>query len=152
MRALLFTACILWGAGAAAPVLRADNLTPPPMPPAQAEVYVKVTSRVLAPCCWSQPVRTHQSEAAEKVRAEVVNYVREGLGEQEIFSRLADEYGERILGEPRGARGTVAIVTPFAMLAAGLAILTQALFRLARRRPAALPYNGPLPEIPENEL
>jgi cytochrome c-type biogenesis protein CcmH/NrfF len=149
-----FIALAIWfvcGAGASALALQSTNLAPPPMPRAQAEIYAHVTSRVFAPCCWSQPVQTHQSDAAEKVRAEVVAYIRQGAGEQEIFDGLAAEYGERILGEPRGARNTVAFVTPFVILVGGLGAMTYALFRLSRRRPRPAAYTGLLPDLPESD-
>lgn len=129
-----------------------DNLVPPPMPRAQAEIYDRVTSRVIAPCCWSQPVNIHQSEAATKVRAEIIAYLRQGDDEQQIYSRLASEYGERILGEPRGTRGTVAYVTPFVILGISLAGLALALFRIARRKPRQALHSGPLPDISDLEL
>jgi cytochrome c-type biogenesis protein CcmH/NrfF len=130
---------------------QSDNLVPPPMPPAQAEIYAHVTSRVLAPCCWSQPVQIHQSEAAGKVRAEVIAFIRQGHDEREIFDRLAAEYGERILGEPRGAKGTVAYVTPFVILGLSLACLGIALLRISRRRPRlSFRDGGPLPDLPDD--
>ena len=151
--ALVF--CFVCCCGATALAQQTSNLVPPPMPRAQAEIYARVTSRVLAPCCWSQPVQIHQSEAAEKVRAEVIAYISQGDGEEEIFSRLAAEYGERILGEPRGVLGTIAFVTPFVMLLAGLSLVIYALFRLARKPPQLSTYTGYtelLPDLPEIDL
>ncbi len=144
--------CCAFGVGAPARALEATNLAPPPMPRAPAQIHAHVTSRVLAPCCWSQPVQTHQSEAAEKVRAEVVAYIRQGEGEGEILNRLAAEYGERILGEPRGATGTIAFVTPFVILLGGLSGLTCLLFRLGRRRPQRSTDTGLLPDFHEADL
>jgi cytochrome c-type biogenesis protein CcmH/NrfF len=142
--------CLVCGVGVFS--LQASNLVPPPMAPAQAKIYACVTSRVLAPCCWSQPVQTHQSEAAETVRAEVVAYIRQGYSEKQIFTRLAAEYGERILGEPRGVRGAIAFVTPFIMLARGLACVIYVLFRLAMRQPQLPTNTGLLPDLPEIDL
>jgi cytochrome c-type biogenesis protein CcmH/NrfF len=144
---VLFLCCVL---GVTGPLSAQSNLVPPPMPPAQAEIYARVTSRVLAPCCWSQPVQIHQSEAAEKVRAEVLTFIRQGYDDREIFDSLAAEYGERILGEPRGMRGTVAYVTPFVILGLGLAGLWIALLRISRRRPQLSFYDeGSLPDLPD---
>jgi cytochrome c-type biogenesis protein CcmH/NrfF len=144
--------CFACGTCAPALALQASNLVPPPMPRAQAEIYAHVTSRVLAPCCWSQPVQIHQSEAAEKVRAEVVAYIRQGANEKEIFNLLAAEYGERILGEPRGIRNTIAFVTPFLILLFGLCAVVYALSRMARRQPVLTFETGLLPDLPEADL
>jgi cytochrome c-type biogenesis protein CcmH len=150
--ALVF--CFVCWAGATALAQQTSNLVPPPMPRWQAKIYAHVTARVLAPCCWSQPVQTHQSEAAERVRAEVVGYVRRGDDEKEILDRLAAEYGERILGEPRGVRGTIAFAIPFLVLIAGLALVIYVLGRLSTRRPALSTYTGYslLPDFPETDL
>jgi cytochrome c-type biogenesis protein CcmH/NrfF len=105
-------------------------------------------------------VQIHQSEAAEKVRAEVVAYIERGDDEAKILGLLAHEYGERILGEPRGARETVAYVTPFVVLGLGMVWLGSYLFRTARPRPSlstpslstytgVFPDAGILPELPE---
>ncbi len=58
-------------------------------------------------------MRLHQSEAASKVRMELISYIRGGMNEDEIQDRFAREYGERILGQPRGARSLVAYVVPY---------------------------------------
>jgi len=151
-RIAAFLLCFVCGVGARALALQSTNLVPPPMPAAQAAAYDRITSRVLAPCCWSQPVQIHQSEAAEKVRAEVIAGLGQGQGEREILDRLAAEYGERILGEPRGARGTIAFVTPFAVLAAGLAGLSHVIFRSEHRTPVISTCAGLLPDLPEADL
>lgn len=153
MRTLVFfVLCLGCCASRSLVAQQPGSLTPPPMPRAQAEIYSRVTSRVLAPCCWSQPVQSHQSDAAARVRAEVADYLARGIGEPEIFNRLAAEYGERILGEPRGTRGTIAIVTPFAILLAGLAVVLFVLSRLVRRQARLISYAGPLPDLSELEL
>jgi cytochrome c-type biogenesis protein CcmH len=144
--------CIVCNASAGALALAATNLVPPPMSRAQAEIYGRVTSRILAPCCWSQAVQIHQSEAAEKVRAEVFAYIRQGASEDEIFNWLAAEYGERILGEPRGVRGKIAFLTPLAALLTGLAIVVYALSRLVKPQPQLTTYTGLLPDLPEANL
>jgi len=121
---------------------------------AQTALYDRVSSRLIAPCCWSQPVRLHQSEAASKVRMELISYIRGGMNESEIQDRFASEYGERILGQPRGARSVVAYVVPYICGAAG--VFAMAVFLIARSRRvhfalAAASPGGDLPEIPELE-
>ncbi len=153
MRKLILPSLLLFlSVGAHAPALRASSLVPPPMTPAQAAIYDRVTSRVLAPCCWSQPVQIHQSEAADRVRAEIVARLKQGSGEAAILDRLAAEYGERILGEPRGSRATVAWMTPYAVLATACAGLMVGLTRIARRPRRLSAYPGLLPELPEADL
>ncbi len=135
--------------------LQASTLVPPKLPTNQAEAYSRIASRVIAPCCWSQPVISHQSEAAEKVRSEILAYLKRGDSEEKILDLLAKEYGERILGEPRGTAGMVAYVTPYAVLAVALSALIFALAGIDRRRRRHSfedIYSGLLPDLPEADL
>jgi cytochrome c-type biogenesis protein CcmH/NrfF len=132
-----------------------ESIVPPRFASAvQTALYDRVSSRLIAPCCWSQPVRLHQSEAASKVRMELISYIRGGMNESEIQDRFASEYGERILGQPRGARSLVAYVVPYICGAVG--VFAMAVFLIGRSRRvhfalAAASPGGDLPELPDLE-
>lgn len=116
----------------------------------QTDLYERMSSRLVAPCCWGEAVRLHQSPAAAKVRAELIAYLRAGMGEREIQDRFAREYGERILGQPRGIRTVVAYSVPAVCCAMALAML--ATFLLNRRRKFRFGAAGPsgvLPDLPD---
>ena len=118
--------------------------------PAQSALYERVSSRLIAPCCWGEAVRLHQSPAAAKVRAELIHYVRAGLNENDIQDRFAREYGERILGQPRGVRSVVAYAIPSVCCALGILALSSFLARRNRvaRAAMAMPA-GALPNLPD---
>ncbi len=113
----------------------------------QMETYNRLASRLYAPCCWSEPFRMHQSPAADKLRGEVVGFIRAGLNEGQIKDRLAAEYGERILGEPKGLANVVAYAVPGVVLLAGGYFL--AVFLRRPRRLPDTPDLGTLPEVPQ---
>jgi cytochrome c-type biogenesis protein CcmH/NrfF len=128
---------------AVAACLRAQALTA-----GQAAVFDRVTTRVLAPCCWREQLKTHQSPEAQDLRLRVATLARSGIGEEEILNRLIAGYGERILREPRGAKAVVSVGVPWAVVLTGVVALTVFLRRLAAR-PASPPPGGTLPEIPD---
>ena len=127
------------------------GIVPPPFSsPSQSQLYERVSSRLIAPCCWGEAVRLHQSPAAAKVRAELISYVRAGLSENDIQDRFARKYGERILGEPRGIRSVLAYAIPSFFCAVGILALSSFLARRNRVPVPAMPApGGALPDLPD---
>ena len=82
-----------------------------------AEKAREIEDDLIAPCCWSQPVSQHYSEAAEQIRREVRAMVAEGKSRNEILDYYVAKYGERILAAPR-AKGfnSLAYILPWAAL------------------------------------
>lgn len=115
--------------------------------PAQSQLYERASSRLIAPCCWGEAVRLHQSPAAAKVRAELISYIRAGMAESEIQDRFAREYGERILGQPRGIRSVLAYAIPSICCTAGTFAL--GLFLMKRRRFMRAAAAGPVAALPD---
>ena len=56
---------------------------------------------VLAPCCYTEPVRQHRSEIAVKMRVEIAKWVEQGITDDEILDTYAKRYGARVLVEPK---------------------------------------------------
>jgi len=54
----------------------------------------------MAPCCYAQTVDLHESDAARQVRAELRQWLGEGLSDQQILERFTERYGARILAVP----------------------------------------------------
>lgn len=111
--------------------------------PEARNLYDRLSSRLIAPCCWAEPVRLHQSAAASKVRVELVAMIRAGLDGRQIEDRFAAEYGERILGQPRGVKTVVAYAVPAAFAAIALFALTLWLAHRARQLHLNAPGNLP---------
>ena len=54
-------------------------------------------NRLLAPCCFQQPVSRHESELAVKMRMDIDRMVSEGKSDTDILRTYTERYGERVL-------------------------------------------------------
>ena len=122
-------------------------LADPPGDPALELRARAIEEKVIAPCCWKQPVSQHYSEAATTIRRQIREMLSAGKSEEQILDFYVAEYGERVLASPR-ARGfnILAYVLPWAGLAAGIAVLVLALRRWLSRK--VLPVPGEIPSSP----
>jgi cytochrome c-type biogenesis protein CcmH/NrfF len=91
----------------------------------------------IAPCCWRENLTVHDSPAADQLRSRIDGWVAEGRSDEEIKRTLVSEFGPRILSLPEGVTRAWLFWTPFAVAAAGLALLLVALRRLRSRAPMA---------------
>jgi cytochrome c-type biogenesis protein CcmH/NrfF len=101
-----------------------------------------IERRILSPCCWRQTLEDHDSEVAQRLRAEIERRVAAGDSAAVIEDDLARRYGEAIRAMPRGWDPRVTI-GGIAALAAVLGALVVA--RFVRRRSAAAPLAGDYP-------
>jgi cytochrome c-type biogenesis protein CcmH len=116
-----------------------------PIPDPAIELHAKaIEAKIIAPCCWTQPVSQHYSEAASQIRQQVREMLSAGKSEEQILDFYVSRYGERILASPR-ARGFNALVyvLPWASLAAGMAVVGLVLRKWLVRR--AYPGSAAIP-------
>jgi cytochrome c-type biogenesis protein CcmH len=127
---------LIWAIGLMAVFSFAASATPQN----KEESARELEAMLIAPCCWSQPVSQHYSEAADQIRREVREFLAAGKSKQEILDHYVSMYGERILASPR-PRGfnLLAYVLPFVFLLAGMTIVVMFL----KKRTALLPGNPP---------
>ncbi len=114
------------------------------------ETARELEAMLIAPCCWSQPVSQHYSEAADQIRREVREFLAAGKSKQEILDYYVSMYGERILASPR-PRGfnLLAYVLPWVFLLTGTAIVVIFLKKQVRQLREKQPFDavrGPLDE------
>lgn len=103
----------------------------------------EIEDNLIAPCCWSQPVSQHYSEAAAQIRTEVRAMVAAGKSRDEILDHFVAQYGERILATPRPKGfNALAYVLPWAALILGAWLLITMIRK--RRSPEQAPSPGPL--------
>jgi cytochrome c-type biogenesis protein CcmH len=110
-----------------------------------------IEAMLVAPCCWSQQVSVHQSEAATEIKRDVRAALRAGRSRREIVDGYVQRYGTRILIEPPargfGAWLYVLPVVTLLVSAAGLGLVV--------RRFASRGASAPKPEeraAPADEL
>ena len=99
-----------------------------------------IAGKLMAPCCWAEPVSQHLSPVAEEMRGEIRSMLAAGKSEQEILDFYVAKHGVRILARPP-ARGfnLLAYVLPPVFAVAGTLVLILALKRLRRLRVAGQP-------------
>jgi cytochrome c-type biogenesis protein CcmH len=73
---------------------------PPLKDPALEEKAKKLEAQLIAPCCWVEPVATHISPAAEKIKKQIRVMLEQGMPEEEIMDAFVKEYGVQILANP----------------------------------------------------
>ena len=115
------------------------NGGPLPADPALETRARSLEAKIMAPCCWSQPVSQHSSEAATQIKTEIRQNLAAGKSEREILDSYVSRYGERILASPpfRGLNILVYLL-PWVGLALGGGALAIALKRLlGQRRPSS---------------
>jgi cytochrome c-type biogenesis protein CcmH len=106
--------------------------------PQELEAHARaLEARLMAPCCYSQTVDVHDSDAARQVRAELRHWLREGLGEQEVLDRFVERYGARILAVPPASGFNRWLYWLPAWLTAGATAAVFWLLWLWRRRGSA---------------
>jgi cytochrome c-type biogenesis protein CcmH len=118
-----------------------------------------IEAMLVAPCCWTQQVSVHHSEAAEKIKQDIRLALRQGRTRQQILDAYVVEYGPAILIEPpaRGFGASLYVLPVVALLVS--AVLVAIVVRRFTRRaegPAPAepptPGNGPLSDRLDDEL
>jgi cytochrome c-type biogenesis protein CcmH/NrfF len=111
----------------------------------QQQLVGRLEHEMVAPCCYSQIVADHMSDAAAQMREEIVQMVLSGRSEQQILAIYKARYGEVILAAPDGMAGAIAYTVPplCGLLACGLvAILLYRWRNLRDRTTASVPYSA----------
>jgi cytochrome c-type biogenesis protein CcmH len=60
----------------------------------------QLETMLVAPCCWSQPVSQHQSQASDEVKQQIRALLASGRSRQQVLDAFVAQYGARILVEP----------------------------------------------------
>jgi cytochrome c-type biogenesis protein CcmH len=89
----------------------------------------KLENKFMAPCCYTQTIREHNSQEAEQMREEVTSMVASGKSEQEIIGYYKAKYGETILVVPDGMSGALTYLIPV-----GVFVLSSGFLIFAIRR------------------
>ena len=124
-----FAALLLAAAGVAAET-----------PPLESRARL-LERKLMAPCCFTQTIDQHESEAARAMRAELRQLLAQGLTDEQVLDHYVGRHGPRILAVPP-AQGfgrllywVPSLVT--AVLLAAVCLLLRSWYRRGRATPAA---------------
>ena len=104
---------------------------------AQSKVAAETEARLLAPCCYSQPVGLHLSAEAAEMRQEIEAMAASGQTEAVIVDYYKARYGERILVVPDGKAGKVLFAIPLVALIVVSALFLSLLPRVITAHPCS---------------
>lgn len=85
--------------------------------------------KLVAVCCWNEPISVHRSETALGMRVELKRLIDEGKSDQEILAWFRAKYTERVLIEPEGTKSAVAYALPAVAALLGLGVVVLVLRR-----------------------
>jgi cytochrome c-type biogenesis protein CcmH len=111
----------------------------------------RIQERLMAPCCWSESVALHRSEAALEMKRQIEQLIAQGKTDTEIVAVFTARYGQRILVEPEGGTGAMLTAIPVGAVALGVVITALIIRRLRRPvTPAASPAGNAPVELPDD--
>jgi cytochrome c-type biogenesis protein CcmH len=112
-----------------------------PMPGADLEREARVIDAMLiAPCCFSQQVSVHHSEAAAEVQRDVRARLVAGQTRQQILDVYVAQYGKRILAEPPAVGFDLMLyLTPIVIFVTTVGMAVVVMRRLTRRASGGIP-------------
>jgi cytochrome c-type biogenesis protein CcmH/NrfF len=87
--------------------------------------------KLLAPCCYQEPVKIHQSEAAVRMRMEIARWVEEGRSDTEILDAYVGQYGSKVLTN-FAPTPPWAVLVPWLLVLLGSVVLGWWIRRLVR--------------------
>lgn len=122
--------------------LAAMTLAPAPDPASIEREARQIEGQLIAPCCWTQPVSQHQSQASDEVKKQIRVLLTAGKTRQEVLDAFAAQYGARILAEPpaAGVGRLLYVGLPLAFLLSAAALVI-----FVKRASASKPPPGPAP-------
>ncbi len=103
-----------------------------PTPDQQARIE-RLEHKLLAPCCYQEPLATHRSDTASEMRAELAQMVAQGKSDREILDFYKQRYGTRVLVEPEGGSWWVMNAAPVVVSIGGLLFVLRLMRKMLRR-------------------
>ena len=124
-----FAALLLAAAGVAAET-----------PPLESRARL-LERKLMAPCCFTQTIDQHESEAARTMRAEVRQLLAQGLTDEQVLDHYVERHGPRILAVPPAQGfGRLLYWVPSMLtgvLLVAVCLLLRSWYRRGRATPAA---------------
>jgi cytochrome c-type biogenesis protein CcmH len=97
--------------------------------------------KLMAPCCFTQTIDQHESEAARAMRAELRQLLAQGLTDEQVLDHYVERHGPRILAVPPAQGfGRLLYWVPSMLtgvLLVAVCLLLRSWYRRGRATPAA---------------
>jgi cytochrome c-type biogenesis protein CcmH len=105
-------------------------------PPEDQQKRVQaLENKLLAPCCYQEPVARHQSDVAVNMRTEIAKLVSAGKSDDDIVKIYVQRYGKEVVADFAPTPGW-ATWAPWALALVAAAALAWRLPHMVRRKPA----------------
>jgi cytochrome c-type biogenesis protein CcmH len=107
---------------------------PSPVPSVDLEKEARtIDVMLIAPCCFTQQVSIHRSEASAGVQRDVRARLAAGQTRQQILDAYVAHYGKRILAEPPASGfGLILYITPLVLFIGSVGLVVVIARRLTR--------------------
>ena len=84
----------------------------------------EIEKMLIAPCCWTATIDVHPSEISDQMKAEIVQFLKQGKTKDEILKYYVAKYGERVLAIPQSPFQKYSVyLLPAAALLLGIIII-----------------------------
>ncbi|GAB4249026.1 MAG: hypothetical protein Kow00129_09760 [Thermoleophilia bacterium] len=106
--------------------------------PEQEALAQSIERELIAPCCWTQTVADHDSNAADEIKVGIRTMIASGASKEEIIDFYKERYGAEILAAPeKSGFNLMAYVVPAITVMGALAVLLVMLRRWREREDRA---------------
>lgn len=109
--------------------------------PEQQQRLTALEGKLLAPCCYEEPVARHQSEVALRMRLEIARWVEEGRTEREIIDSYVERYGGKVVANYAPTPSWAQYV-PWLLSGIGAAFVAWLIRRMVRPHAASESQTG----------
>jgi len=108
----------------------------------------RIAKQLYCPVCPNTPLDVCETKACQDWRAQIRDQLTSGWTEDQIISYFVDQYGERVLAEPRRSGFTSLVwILPVIAVALGVTVAVQVV-RGWRRGSTAAVADEPAAELP----
>jgi cytochrome c-type biogenesis protein CcmH len=108
----------------------------------------RIAKQLYCPVCPNTPLDVCETKACQDWRAQIRDQLTSGWTEDQIISYFVDQYGERVLAEPRRSGFTSLVwILPIIAVALGVTVAVQVV-RGWRRESKAEVADEPAAELP----
>ena len=102
-------------------------------------------SRLLAPCCWAQPLDVHESDITRQLRSEIRRRLTAGEAPAVIEEDMISRYGEKMRAMPEGKTLTgLGVWLSIAFVVLGVGAVALVVRWVKRGKAQKLPIGEPV--------